>query len=201
MRIVTGGISHETSTFTPVQTTLASYEQRFLLRGDDIIAVFQGTNTPIGGFIEGASGHGFELIPTIFAEPHPSGPTPRLLFDSLLGELLHRVEEAGDIDGILLELHGSMVVGDLDTTDGIDDGEGYILRAIRNLIGPDVPIMPSLTSTPMCPHRWLKWRMFLSGAKRIQRLIRRHEGKNALMYWHVSCTKVYGLRWRCIKFP
>ncbi len=70
MRVVVGGISHETSTFTPVQTDLGSYEERFLLRGDDIVRTFTDTNTPIGGFIEGASQYDMEVVPTLFAEPH-----------------------------------------------------------------------------------------------------------------------------------
>ncbi|MCX6047178.1 MAG: M81 family metallopeptidase [Chloroflexi bacterium] len=139
MRIVTGAISHETSTFTPVATTWASYHDHFgYLRGAEILAKFRGANTPIGGFIEGADAHGFELIPTIFAEPHPSGPTPRDIFDQVLNDLLTGIKNAGEIDGILLELHGAMVA------EGIDDGEGYVLAAIRDLVGPDIPIVAQL---------------------------------------------------------
>ena len=36
-RVITGGISHETSTFTPVETTLESYKRRFLVRGQAIL--------------------------------------------------------------------------------------------------------------------------------------------------------------------
>jgi microcystin degradation protein MlrC len=139
MRIITGAISHETSTFTPVPTTWADYEDHFgYLRGAEILEKFRGTNTPIGGFIEGAEAHGFTLIPTIFAEPHPSGPTPRAIFDQILGELLERIAQAGPIDGILLELHGAMVA------EGIDDGEGHILAAVRDLVGPAIPIVCQL---------------------------------------------------------
>lgn len=139
MRIITGAISHETSTFTPVATTRASYEERFgFLRGAEILTTFRDTNTPIGGFISGADAHGFELIPTIVAEPHPSGPTPRALFDEIVDELLAGIKTAGEIDGLLLELHGAMVA------EGIDDGEGYILEAVRRLVGPRVPIVVQL---------------------------------------------------------
>ena len=140
MRVVTGAISHESSTFTTVATTWDSYcQERFgYLRGDEIIGKFCGANTPIGGFIEGAEAHGFELIPTIFANPNPSGPTPRDIFDTILGEMLDRIAEAGSIDGVLLELHGAMVA------EGSDDGEGHILAAVRELIGPQVPILAQL---------------------------------------------------------
>lgn len=140
MRIATGAISHETSTFTPVETTWVSYrDERFgYLHGTEIIDKFRGSNTPMGGFIEGAEAHGFELLPTVFAEPHPSGPTPRVIFDEILGELLDGIRAAGPVDGVLLELHGSMVA------EGVDDGEGFILDKIRELVGPGVPLVAQL---------------------------------------------------------
>lgn len=139
MRVVTGAISHETSTFTPVLTTWDSYHERFgYLHGQEILDVFRHANTPIGGFIEGAEAHGFELIPTVYAEPQPSGPTPREIFDTILDDLLRGIAAAGRIDGVLLELHGSMVA------EGIDDGEGHILAAVRELVGPRVPIVGQL---------------------------------------------------------
>ena len=123
MRVVTGAICHETSTFTPVATTWESYRnERFgYLHGDEIFTKFRGTNTPIGGFLDGAEKHGFELIPTVFANAHPSGPTPREIFDTILGDLLDGIVAAGAIDGILLELHGAMVA------EGINDGEDFLL--------------------------------------------------------------------------
>lgn len=144
MRVVTGGISHETSTFTTVKTDWQSYKERFYLRGEEIINIFRGTNTPIGGFIGSADAHGFELIPTVVAEAHPSGPTPRNIFDAILDEILNGIAEAGSIDGVLLGLHGSMVVGNLEGPDGIDDPEGHILAAIREAVGAEVPILAQL---------------------------------------------------------
>lgn len=143
-RVITGGISHETSTFTPVETTLESYHERFLVRGQAMLDLFRNTNTTIGGFIDGAEKHGFTLIPTLFAEPHTSAPTPRPLFDALVDELLQGIVAAGAIDGVLLDLHGSMCVGDLDSPDGIADAEGYLLEKIRKLVGPEVPILAEL---------------------------------------------------------
>ncbi len=139
MRIVTGCIEHETSTFTPVPTTWESFFERFgEVRGAAILEKFRSTNTPIGGFIEGADVYGFELIPTVFAEAHPSGPAARPVFDRLLDELLAGIRAAGAIDGVLLELHGAMVA------EGVDDGEGQILAAVRELVGPTIPIIVQL---------------------------------------------------------
>ena len=144
MRVVIGGISHETSTFTTVATDLQSYKDRFYLHGDQILNMFHGTNSPIGGFIDGAKIHDFKLVPAVLAAAQPSGPTPRDLFDIILDDLLCRIADAGSIEAVLLSLHGSMVVGNLGQADGIDDAEGYILAAVRQLVGPNVPILVQL---------------------------------------------------------
>ncbi len=144
MRVATGGISHETSTFTLVQTNLDSFHERGYQRGAEILETYRGTNSPIGGFIDGADKHGFELVPTAFAEAQPSAPAPRPVFDGILNDLLQGVADAGEIDGVLLDLHGSMVVGNLGEAEGIDDPEGYIMAAIREIVGPDTPILAQL---------------------------------------------------------
>lgn len=139
MRIATGCISHESSTFTPVGTSYESFMERFGdVRGVAILKKFRGANTPTGGFIDGAEAHGFELIPTIMAVAHPSGPVPGAALDRLINEMLAGFQAASPLDGVLLELHGAMVA------EGIDDGEGYILSAVRALVGPHVPIVAQL---------------------------------------------------------
>ena len=143
-RVIVGGITHETSTFTPVATTRESFQQRRLLRGREMLEALRGTNTTIGGYIDGAAKHGFELIPTLAAEAQTSAPAPRSLFDSLVNELLAGIETAGPVDGVLLDLHGSMCAGDLDGPDGLPDAEGYLLAQIRQRVGPQVPILAEL---------------------------------------------------------
>ena len=46
--------------------------------------------------------------------------------------------QAGPLDGIFLELHGAMVA------EGFDDAEGEVLRRIRAVVGPEMPITASL---------------------------------------------------------
>ncbi|MDP6053435.1 MAG: M81 family metallopeptidase [Candidatus Latescibacteria bacterium] len=158
MRIVTGAIVHETSTFTPVPTTKACFYARLgVLSPDEIITKLRGVNTPTGGFIEGADVHGFELIPTIMADAYPSGPATRDVFDAILEELLEGVRNAGDIDGVLLELHGSMVI------ENLDDGEGYILSAVRDLVGPKTPVVAQLDIHSNVSHQMVEMADVLIG--------------------------------------
>src|SRR5689334_1252738 len=139
MRIVTGGISHETSTFAPTPTRVQDFESGFgLFRGAEILQRFRGANSCTGGFIDGADRHGFELVPLLWTFAYPGGLIPRADYETLKGELLDRLAQArsaGPIDGVLLDLHGAMVV------EGIDDGDGDVISSVRAAIGPDIPIV------------------------------------------------------------
>ncbi|MFQ5730545.1 MAG: M81 family metallopeptidase [Planctomycetaceae bacterium] len=136
MRIATGGIIHETSTFVDTPTTLQDFEfDRGVIRGDAIVEHFRGTNVCTGGFIDGAEKHGFELTGLLRASAFPGGLIRREDYDALKAELLERLNAAGPVDGVLLDLHGAMVV------EGIDDGDGDVVAAVRDAIGPDKPIV------------------------------------------------------------
>lgn len=139
MRIATGCISHETTTFVPRRTTLQDFEHGFgFFRGQEVIERFRGANTCTGGFIDGAAKHAFELVPLLWTFPYPSGLIERPVYDQIKGELLERLRKADQeqrLDGALLDLHGAMVV------EGIDDGDGDVIEAVRQVLGPNRPIV------------------------------------------------------------
>jgi microcystin degradation protein MlrC len=139
VRIAVGGIQHETSSFTPIATTLQAFEERFLLRGDAMLATFAGSNTPVGGFLEGVEAHPeIELVPTLHAEAHPSAPSTRATFETLCDELVERIAAAGRLDGVLLDLHGAMIA------EGYEDCESTILERVRDAVGDELPIVVQL---------------------------------------------------------
>jgi len=143
MRIAIGGISHETSTFANTPTTLRDFENDIgLFRGSQIFEQFCGSHTSpnmcIGGFIEAAQIHGFEAVPLLWTFAYPSGLIVRSDYETMKAEFLDRLECAeanAPIDGVLLDLHGAMVI------EGIDDGDGDFIASVRQRIGPDRPIM------------------------------------------------------------
>ena len=63
---------------------------------------------------------------------------------------MDRIEKAGKVDGVLLELHGAMLA------EGIDDGEAAILEALRDVIGPDVPVLIELDIHSNMSHRMIE---------------------------------------------
>jgi microcystin degradation protein MlrC len=140
MRIAIGGILHETSTFIPTPTTLRDFEKGFgLYRGQEMVERFRGTNICTGGFLDGAAKHGFEAVPLLWGFAYPSGLIERSAYDRLKAELLERLRNAeaqgGLIDGVLLDQHGAMVV------EGIDDGDGDLIEAVRAVVGPKRPVV------------------------------------------------------------
>ena len=139
MRIAVGGISHETSTFAKTPTTLRDFEQGFgLFRGAEVVERFRGANICTGGFLDGAAKHGFEAVPILWTFAYPSGLIERATYDGLKAEFLDRLQAADAeqrLDGALLDLHGAMVV------EGIDDADGDIIAAVREVLGADRPVI------------------------------------------------------------
>jgi microcystin degradation protein MlrC len=154
MRIVTGGISHETSTFAPTPTTLHEFETGLgLFRGPAIVERFRGTNNCSGGFIAGAEQHGFHLVPLLWTFAYPGGLIPRVDYETLKKEFLDRLDQArkaGPVDGVLLDLHGAMVV------EGSDDGDGDFLQAVRSAVGPACPVVATFDLHGNHTHRRLE---------------------------------------------
>ena len=140
-RVAAAQIAHETSAFSAVETDLGAFAASGIYRGQDIIETARGTNTEFGGFITGAAAQGFDLIPILAVWATPSGLVTAEAIEyltGLVGDGLRRVMAEGALDGVLLALHGAMV------TEIDDDGDGYILQTVREIIGPDVPLVATL---------------------------------------------------------
>lgn len=137
MRVAIGGILHETNTFSNVPATLDSFGAGHLLLGEELFT-FAGTRTSLGGAIDGAKQEGMELVPTLYAEAMPCGPVTAQAFDHLLSLLLDGIGRLKPVDGLFLVLHGALAV------ETIDDGEGYLLEKVRDLVGKGTPIVATL---------------------------------------------------------
>jgi microcystin degradation protein MlrC len=139
IRIVTGGIAQETNTFQWEPTSLADFQKGSsrIERGHQILDL-AGTGTIYGGIIAEALAQGVELIPTTYAHAVPGGRVSREAFEVLRDEILAGIREVLPVDGVLLGLHGAMAL------EHNDDGEGPLLTAVRELVGPDVPIVAPL---------------------------------------------------------
>ena len=138
MRLAAGLLMHEADIFSPVRTTVESCRQSQLLFGEDILRFHRDKGTELAGVIRVAAEEKVTLIPTLSAFPIPGGVFTNEAYSFLKGELLARLARAGELDGVLLVLHGSAASEDL------DDVEGDLLAAVRDQVGGEIPIVVTL---------------------------------------------------------
>jgi microcystin degradation protein MlrC len=131
-------MSHETNTFSNVPTDRAQFEARDLHYGGEILETYRGTGTCLGGMIEAARRHGATLVPSVAAAASPAGRVTADIYGAVKDRMLADLRAAGRLDGVLLDLHGAMV------PDGLDDGEGDLIGAVRAIVGAETPIAVTL---------------------------------------------------------
>ena len=103
-----------------------------------MLKTIRNINVGLAGFIGQAETNGWELVPTIFAAASPSAHVTEDAFERIVKVMVDGIRNAGPLDAVYLDLHGAMV------TEHFDDGEGEVLRRVREVIGKDLPLVVSL---------------------------------------------------------
>ena len=129
MKIGILSVFHETNTFSPIPTDIDDFKKSIWLTGPEIIKTFEGTRTPIGGFLEIIRERGYEAIPLFAAHATPAGVVKNEVFQEIRLNVRKQLEDHPEIDAIALELHGAHIV------EGIEDPEAILCAEIRELIG------------------------------------------------------------------
>lgn len=141
-RIAVGGFLHETNTFAPTKATWEAFVHGggwpAMTIGADVLKVMRGINVGLAGFVEEAEAKGWELIPTVACGASPSAHVTEDAFERVVKIMIDGIKAAGQLDAVYLDLHGAMV------TEHLDDGEGEILARVREVIGPDLPLVVSI---------------------------------------------------------
>ncbi|MBX9699530.1 MAG: M81 family metallopeptidase [Acetobacteraceae bacterium] len=145
MRIAIGGFQHESHSFAPLPTGWREFLKPGgfpgLQRPATLIGTLRPTSVPCAGAIAVLEEAGAEIVPLTWCFANPAGPVTAEAFEriaALMVAALSDALEAGPLDGVYLELHGAMVA------EGFDDAEGEILRRVRAVVGPDLPLTASL---------------------------------------------------------
>ena len=124
MKVLIGQFINEANANIPVKDEITTFDIAF---GDELIEKMQ-----VGDIFEQA---GIEIIPSVYAVSGASGVIKRHTFDYIEACFLNAVREhLHEIDGIYLMLHGASEV------DGLGSGDHHILKAVRDLVGPYIPI-------------------------------------------------------------
>jgi microcystin degradation protein MlrC len=149
MRIAVGGFQHETNTFSRVAAGWADFVAADtwpgLLQGEALLSEMlpaAGTaprNIPIAGFIDAARHAGVltQLHPLAWSAAGPAGRVTREAFENMASLLVDGLRRQ-PVDAVYLDLHGAMAA------EHADDADGELLRRVRAVIGPQVPLVASL---------------------------------------------------------
>jgi microcystin degradation protein MlrC len=133
-RVAVGSLFTECNHLGGAPTDLAAFERQELRRGDEVLAA-PGT---VGGMLEALRGRGARVVPLLAASTCPGGPLTADCYRALKGELLDRLRQSLPVEGALLALHGSA------SAEGAGDLEGDLLGAVREAVGPAVPVVATL---------------------------------------------------------
>lgn len=155
MRIAIGGFLHESHSFAPRSTEWEDFLHPGgfppFQRGAAMIDTLRPSAVPAAGAIAVGEARGDTLVPLAWAFANPAGPVRAGAFERIaaciVADLTAALQEA-PLDGVYLDLHGAMVAEEY------PDAEGELLRRVRAVVGPDVPVAASLD-----PHCNLTGRM------------------------------------------
>lgn len=129
-RIGVLGMWQETNSWSPRRTSLASFQEFELLAGEDLRLHNKGVGTVISGFLECEE---IEAVPIFSAGAWPAAPPDAETLRALLHRLRLELGAAGELDGVLINLHGAM------TAEGTVDVESATVDLVREAVGA-VPI-------------------------------------------------------------
>ncbi|WP_236694085.1 M81 family metallopeptidase [Sporosarcina globispora] len=130
---------HESHSFSPMKTEIEQFRNEGYFIGNEIYDAYLGTKTEVGGFLDVLKQEDdVEIVPLICAAAVPSGVVSTEAYSIIEEQMLQSIREAGRLDGILLALHGAMVV------EHLFDPEEHLLEKIRGHIGSNVPIATTL---------------------------------------------------------
>jgi microcystin degradation protein MlrC len=147
MRIYIAGVQHESSSFSPIPTSLRSFEQWSWTpdHPDDADGFGYGEACRL------AASAGMEVVAGPFFNAEPSSPATATAWRHVSEHILDGLRAATPVDIVLLCLHGAQMA------DAVDDCEAALLGAAREIVGPGVAIGALLdlhanVTTAMCRH-------------------------------------------------
>lgn len=138
MRIAIAEFKQETNTFVPFTTTVKTFEDQYLHRGDDMLTAFGNARLEVPGALDACREAGATPLPLLATMAMASGTVERASFDMLMNEILERLRAVLPVDGVFLALHGAMILEDE------PDAEAEIVRRVRAELPPGTPITVSL---------------------------------------------------------
>jgi microcystin degradation protein MlrC len=133
-KIFTATLGTETNTFSALPTGLQLFRETCLFRKANYGAEVPMFGAPLAVWRRRAEERGWQVVESLCAFAQPAGRTVKKVYEAFRDEILADLRAAMPVDAVLLSMHGAMVA------EGYDDCEGDLLRAVRAIVGPNVPV-------------------------------------------------------------
>jgi len=135
MRVAVASILQETNTFSLVRCSIGDFSISIAAAA---LEQSVGTNSEMAGAVATLETQGATVVPIVHAWAMPSGPVTGDAFETLQDLLSTGLADAGEVDGLVLSLHGAMVA------DGHPDADSDLISTARQALGSGPPIVISL---------------------------------------------------------
>ena len=139
MRIAIAKFGQETSTFSPVATTLDTFREFGIYQGDEMLTPSKSTGS-LAGFLDAAAETGIDWtpLPLFRAWAGASGVITSDTLQFFEEQLRSGLESVLPIDAFYFDLHGA------GQAENEPDSEGYLLQISRQILGDSIPIVIAL---------------------------------------------------------
>ena len=109
-RVFVAALAHETNSFSPLPTSLRSFEDGLRHHAGDLSTLGKACQFPgFGDALEVVREFCDEAIDGMCAWAEPAGPISKQGYEVLREELLQSLRAAGTVDMVFLVLHGAMI--------------------------------------------------------------------------------------------
>jgi microcystin degradation protein MlrC len=138
MRIAVAGFEYEGNSCSAKIDGRDSFADKILWDGPELLARAAGKGLALTGGIDVVRAAGHEIVPIFAMRGGAGGKVEAGFARACMNRIIEGIAGAGRLDGVYLALHGAMLTEDL------DDPEGALLSALRQRVGPALPIAASL---------------------------------------------------------
>lgn len=138
MKVFIACLGTETNTFSNLPTGWTTFEETMLFYGDATDNEPNTFSLPLHIWRKRSEERNYEVIESVAAFAQPGGKTLDAVYEGLRDQVLSDLRSAGEVDIVLLSLHGAM------TAESYEDCEGDLISCIRKIVGYEIVIAAEL---------------------------------------------------------
>ena len=138
MKVFIACLGTETNTFSNLPTGWTTFEETMLFYGDATDNEPNTFSLPLHIWRKRSEERNYEVIESVAAFAQPGGKTLDAVYEGLRDQVLSDLRSAGEVDIVLLSLHGAM------TAESYEDCEGDLISCIRKIVGDEIVIAAEL---------------------------------------------------------